>query len=287
MRRARRGIESLAGTSGGSAGTGGAAEFRFPAAGWLCYAVTLLLVAAVGASSFWIEARRDGAAAPFWPFAVDEVTSVVVIFALTPPLVAWTARLDPRRIGWAGALLGHLVGLAAFSAVHIAGMTALRRLVYTLLDRQYLVDPLPVRLLYEGRKDALTYIGLVSLAWLLAIVLARRNRAAEPEAVGRLEIRDGARRIWVDPAEILWAEAAGNYVELHLRDRSLLRRQTLSALERELEGRGFVRIHRSRLVNRHHIRETTRNESGDLTVVLTDGRKIAGSRRVREQLGPL
>lgn len=45
-----------------------------------------------------------------------------------------------------------------------------------------------------------------------------------------------------------------------------------------------MRIHRSRLVNRRHVRSMAGNDSGDFTVTLSDGREIGGGRRWREAL---
>src|SRR3546814_12816353 len=115
---------------------------------------------------------------------------------------------------------------------------------------------------------------MVLCAWIRDAALQRRAAAVppllrpEPSAdgqgnpVSRIEIRDGARRIWVDPAEVLWIEAAGNYVELHLPGRSLLQRQTLAAMEAALADHGFTRIHRSRLVNRRPVRAQTDERRG-------------------------
>ena len=264
--------------------------FRFPWWIWLAYAAMLAAFAAVGATSFWMEAGRSGAAVPLWPLAVDEATSVVTVLALTPLAFAWTARLHPGRIGWPRTLAGHLAGMLAFTVLHIAGMMALRFLVFSLFARPdgFGIDPLRSTLIYEGRKDALTYAALAGGAWLLSAALRKAAGTAErPPPLPRLEIRDGARRTWLDPAEILWAEAAGNYVELHLPGRTMLRRQTLSALERELADLHFVRIHRSRLVNARHVSGTETNDSGDFTVTLRDGRQVAGSRRWRGAMGRL
>ena len=149
-------------------------------------------------------------------------------------------------------------------------------------------DPLLTGLIYEGRKDALAYAGMVLGAWLLEAALRKPERVVITKTAApaqrRLEIRDGARRDFIDPAEILWIEAAGNYVELHLAGRALLQRQTLSALEGELGELGFTRIHRSRLVNRRHVRSIESNDSGDFTVRLSDGRQITGGRRWREAI---
>ena len=265
--------------------------FRFPWWVWLAYAAMLAAFAAVGATSFWMEAGRSGAAVPLWPLAVDEATSVVTVLALTPLAFAWTARLHPGRIGWPRTLAGHLAGMLAFTVLHIAGMMALRLLVFSLFARPdgFGIDPLLQTLDLrrpQGRAD-LCRAGGRRLAAVGRAAQGRRHGRA-PTALPRLEIRDGARRTWLDPAEILWAEAAGNYVELHLPGRTLLRRQTLSALEQELADMHFVRIHRSRLVNARHVAGTESNDSGDFTVTLRDGRQIAGSRRWRgamERLG--
>jgi LytTr DNA-binding domain len=264
-----------------------ASGLRFPWFLWLAYAAMLAAVAAVGATSFWMEAGRSGAAVPFWPLAVDEATSVVTVLALTPLVFAWTARLHPGRVGWPKALAAHLAGVLAFTILHIAGMMALRFLVYSLFASPdgFGIDPLVDTLIYESRKDALTYAALAGGAWLLSAALRKvADRTERTIALPRLEIRDGARRTFLDPAEILWAEAAGNYVELHLPGRTLLRRQTLATLERELADMHFVRIHRSRLVNAQHVTGTESNDSGDFAVTLRDGRQIAGSRRWRRAM---
>lgn len=260
------------------------AGFRFPRWLWFSYALMLAAIAVVGATSFWMEAGREASPAPLWPLAIDEATSVATVFVLTPLLLRWTIRLDPRRIGWGLVFLGHAAGAIAFSLLHITGMLLARFALYPSFGGAYRLDgePLLMRLLYEGRKDSLTYIGLVVGTWLLKTVFDKKARPIP--APLRLEIRDGAKRYWLATNDILWAEAAGNYVELHLADRSLLRRQTLAALENELADRDFVRIHRSRLVNAQHITATETNDSGDFTVTLTDGRQITGSRRWRSGL---
>ena len=55
------------------------------------------------------------------------------------------------------------------------------------------------------------------------------------------------------PSQIEWVRAAGNYVELHGGGTTILHRAPISAVERALSGQGFVRIHRSVLVNRSAI----------------------------------
>jgi hypothetical protein len=83
----------------------------------------------------------------------------------------------------------------------------------------------------------------------------------------------------VPATRIDWVRAAGNYIELKIGDRVILHRTTLSAAERELGARGFVRIHRSILVRRDHI-ERIRGED----VVLRDGTHLKVGKRYRSVL---
>lgn len=84
--------------------------------------------------------------------------------------------------------------------------------------------------------------------------------------------------------DVVWVEAAGNYVELHRGGGGLLHRASLSEMERRLHSAGFVRIHRSRLVRREAVAAVESKSTGDFVVRLRDGRELAGSRRYRRPL---
>ncbi len=81
----------------------------------------------------------------------------------------------------------------------------------------------------------------------------------------------------VDPAEIAWVEAAGNYVEIHVGGATHLARGTLASFEERLARAGFVRVHRSRLVNRARVASLKPTPSGDLEITLDDGRTVAAA----------
>jgi hypothetical protein len=78
----------------------------------------------------------------------------------------------------------------------------------------------------------------------------------------------------IRPAEIAFASAAGNYVELHFGGRSTVWRQTMQNAERILAPEGFVRIHRSFLVPRHGIIAVRNGRKGPVAVALHDGRRL-------------
>lgn len=108
-----------------------------------------------------------------------------------------------------------------------------------------------------------------ALTLALLVLLRRRDeRAGE----GHIELP-------LPPTAIAWVAAAGNYVELHGDDRPLLVRAPLSSVEATLAPHGFVRIHRSTLVNRSRV---ARVRTVDL--VLDDGRSLKLGSRYRATL---
>lgn len=64
-----------------------------------------------------------------------------------------------------------------------------------------------------------------------------------------ISVKDGARIYLVQPDEVLYIEACGDYVTLFTATAQYLKEQTMKQLEEQLAPAGFVRIHRSVLVN--------------------------------------
>lgn len=252
-------------------------ELMFPAV----VAVVGAALATVNALSVVDERAQVGRPIPFWEPFVWETTSVVVLVAVTPFLQAFTRRFRPLERPWVQVVPAHLAAAVVFSLVHVAAMGVLRWLAYAAVGGVYAPFAPLGEFPYEFRKDLLTYFALAALytTWL------RFTPNAPPvEAREAIEVRDGARRHFVPLAEVAWIEAAGNYVELHRGATPILHRAPLSAMERQLQDAGFVRIHRSRLVRRAAIAQVESKPSGDYVVRLVDGRELAGSRRYRKPL---
>jgi two-component system, LytTR family, response regulator len=84
-------------------------------------------------------------------------------------------------------------------------------------------------------------------------------------------------------SDIDWIEAASYYACLHVgRDTHILRR-TLSELEGDL-GEGFIRIHRSIIVNVERIQGLELQNAGEYEVVLKSSARLRLSRRFRKRL---
>ena len=84
--------------------------------------------------------------------------------------------------------------------------------------------------------------------------------------------------------EIDFIEAFGDYVRLHVGAESHLLRATLAEMERRFTPEGFVRIHRSRLVNWERVREFSEGPERDPLVVLKSGARLAASQSYLKDL---
>jgi two-component system, LytTR family, response regulator len=104
------------------------------------------------------------------------------------------------------------------------------------------------------------------------------------QASERLVVKSGGRVRFVRIEEIDWIEAAANYVKLHVGSECHLLRDSLGNLERKLDPRQFVRIHRSTIVKIDRIRELQPTFHGDFAVILRDGTELVLSRGNREKL---
>lgn len=106
-------------------------------------------------------------------------------------------------------------------------------------------------------------------------------------AEGRIQVKSGGEIIFLRPDEIDWIEAEGDYMKFHTGGKSLLMRETMARLEARLDGRRFVRIHRSVIVNIDRIRKLAPSFAGDHTVVLRDGTTLRLSRSYHDRLSDL
>ena len=106
--------------------------------------------------------------------------------------------------------------------------------------------------------------------------------AVRPQA-SQLLVPDRGRTLVLPVAEILWLEAADNYVVLHTEHRAPLLRRTLAALLHDL-GSSFVRTHRGAAVAPEHVTAVLPREKGDATVILRGGGQAPCSRTYRAAL---
>lgn len=98
----------------------------------------------------------------------------------------------------------------------------------------------------------------------------------------RFTVRSAGRMHFVAPDEIDWAEAAGNYVILHVGASNHMIRETMSGLEARLATADFLRVSRSAIVNLRRVKELSTSSDGDEAAILANGQRIRVTRSLRE-----
>lgn len=100
----------------------------------------------------------------------------------------------------------------------------------------------------------------------------------------RLTVKADGRLVFLKPEEVVWVEAADNYVVLHLTTGRLMLRETMAAIEARLGTLNFIRINRSAIVHLEQIKEIQPAQHGDYIVQLRDGTQLPLSRSLRGRL---
>lgn len=123
-------------------------------------------------------------------------------------------------------------------------------------------------------------------------VMARVRRAltvaataASMDAATRvLTVRDGSKTLRIPVTDIVWVEAEDYCTRIHAGQRRPLVRRSMQSLAEELAPAGFLRVHRSAIVNLARVREVAPLATGDADVTLSDGTVVRVSRTFRDSL---
>ncbi|HTU35895.1 MAG TPA: LytTR family DNA-binding domain-containing protein [Candidatus Acidoferrum sp.] len=113
----------------------------------------------------------------------------------------------------------------------------------------------------------------------------RGEKGKDSVRAARIAVRTDGKIIFVNPADVRVIEAQGNYVLLQTASKSHSLRESISNVAEKLEAYGFVRIHRSTIVNSSLVEEIRTSPSGDIRVCLKGSTKeYSVSRRYRNAL---
>ncbi len=269
-------------------GTGGA-ESGASGAGWrtflYSFAAIAVIVGSVNIINVLTIRHEEPALGVAAPIVWEGSSWLTVLASLWIPWLAY--RFAPPRGRPRLKLLVHAPAVLAFSIAHVGGFIVLRELAYVLAGHHYTYGTTLAHFLYEFQKDVFDYALDITIFALLDHLLRQQHRIPGHAAVSTFSIRDGARILRVKVADILAISSAGNYVEFSLRDgRKPLMRSPLSAVEEEFAPHGFVRVHRSWLVNPARMTALKPEGSGDYTVELGE-LSVPLSRRFPEALARL
>jgi two-component system LytT family response regulator len=103
----------------------------------------------------------------------------------------------------------------------------------------------------------------------------------------RIAIKADGRIVFLDPAEIMSVEAEGNYVLLQRQSGSYLLREAISVVAKKLAPFGFLRIHRSVMVNAAYVAEIHPWYTGEYVLKMKNGKEYSVTRTYKRNLGTI
>jgi len=174
----------------------------------------------------------------------------------------------------------HVIFVTAFDrfAVRAFEIHALDYLLKPVKEERFNASLARARAAIAGVRDG----SMIRRFWEMATELrASSGQNLLPPVTDRIPVKTHGRVMIVNVADIDWVEADGDYVSVHVGAKSWLLRETIAAAEARLALSGFVRIHRSTLVNIYRVRELLPLSKGEFTVVLRDGTELKLSRNYR------
>lgn len=253
--------------------------------------VLLSIIGVVYAAQHWVVGGPQGRL-PWSRNLSDALIQWWTWAALAPAVLALAAKapIQPGSVG--RGLTLYLAAGAAASTVHLLTVALLLRGFDMVTPGEAFART--VSNLFKKRVglDLLTFWALVLLGhaaayharWRSQEQAARRlgEDGVQPKpAAQKLAVRGRAGTILVDPADVAWIEAAGNYVVLHTPGGEHMMRATLDEILAQL-GDGFVRISRSTLVSLAQVAALgERTPQGDMTLTLRDGARLRLTRTYR------
>jgi len=120
-----------------------------------------------------------------------------------------------------------------------------------------------------------------------AKLMGSLQQVRAPSKSNRLAIKADGRILFVDPAQIMFVHAEGNYVLFQQESGSYLLRESFSVVAQKLKQFGFVRIHRSVIVNSAYVVEVQPWFTGEYILKLRNGKEFSVTRTYKHNLGAL
>ena len=99
-----------------------------------------------------------------------------------------------------------------------------------------------------------------------------------------LAIKDGGEVTRVMVKDILWIDAAGDYMCVYTGEGTHILRKTMKQLEEILDPKVFIRSHRSSMVNKNYIEKFCSQLNGEYFLVMKNGKELKVSRSYKDKV---
>jgi DNA-binding LytR/AlgR family response regulator len=119
------------------------------------------------------------------------------------------------------------------------------------------------------------------------VQLMPQLKTRTPQNSSKIGIKSNGRLLFIDPCEVIAVQAEGNYVLLQQEAGSYLLRESISTVAEKFKAYGFVRIHRSTLVNASFVQEIRPCPTGEYELRVKGGREYTVTRTYKNNLKSL
>ncbi len=97
-------------------------------------------------------------------------------------------------------------------------------------------------------------------------------------------ISNNNQNVHLDKAQIDRLFACGNYIEIHSQNNVYMIRATMKSMEAELSADGFIRIHRSHIINKNNIAKVKTHANGQSFVITQCGTQLPLGRSYKQNI---
>ena len=147
--------------------------------------------------------------------------------------------------------------------------------------RDYILESTADEFYEAVDKSLLPVIGIDATN--LMRILRQLEVVAKRQAP-RIAFKANGRILILDLADILAVQAEGNYVSLRLRPNAYLVHESLSSVAEKLKPYGFIRIHRSVVVNMSAVEEIQPLPTGEYMLHVKGGKEYLVTRTYKHNL---
>jgi len=138
---------------------------------------------------------------------------------------------------------------------------------------------------YEPADTSLLPVSRIDTASFIRVL--RQLEVIAKRQTPRIAFKAGGRILFLDLAEIVAVQAEGNYVSLRHRANAYLLRESLSSMAKKLKPYGFIRIHRSVVVNISAVEEMQSLPTGVYRLRVKGGKDYLVARSYKDNLRDL
>lgn len=116
-------------------------------------------------------------------------------------------------------------------------------------------------------------------------LLTDRFGTPDSKAYDKIRVPQAGSIRYIDPRKVIWFEAANQYVNIHACSGNyMISTESLNSLQKRVDARKFVRVHRSALVNVDYARRIVVGKRSSYFIEMENGDRVPVSRGNRSTL---